>query len=110
MDEYAKRKTYSASFSFIVAGVELEESYSNKSLIFSRRYLDPNRVTYEVQTHLTFMIDMLIFYLKYHTNQLDTSFDTHKGKVITEGLQALAKTFSLDFLFGTAPHDYTITR
>ena len=103
------KHTYSASFLLIVAGVNLERSYSNKNLMFSRRYLDPNRVTYEVQTLLTFVIDMLIFHLKYHTNQLDT-FDTHGGKVITEGLQALAKKFNLDFLFGTAPHDFTITR
>ncbi|KAG6875544.1 hypothetical protein C0992_003402 [Termitomyces sp. T32_za158] len=60
---------------------------------FSRRYLDPNRVTYE-----------------YHTRKEETEFDTKSGESITAGLKALAAAFNLDFLFGTAPHDYTISR
>ncbi len=45
-----RNQIYSAPFSFMTAGVNLDASYSNKNLLFSRRYLDPNRVTYEVQT------------------------------------------------------------
>ncbi|KAF7968586.1 hypothetical protein HWV62_30081 [Athelia sp. TMB] len=62
-------------------------------LAFSRRYLDPNRVTFE-----------------YHTGISNRTFDTPLGQYITRGLNALAKTFDLSFLFGTAPHDYTLSR
>ncbi|KAG6875388.1 hypothetical protein C0993_009448, partial [Termitomyces sp. T159_Od127] len=64
-----------------------------KDIKFSRRYLDPNRVTYE-----------------YHTRKEKTAFDTKPGQSITAGLKALAAAFNLDFLFGTAPHDYTVNR
>ncbi|KAG5352237.1 hypothetical protein C0989_003170 [Termitomyces sp. Mn162] len=64
-----------------------------KDIKFSRRYLDPNRVTYE-----------------YHTRKDKTEFDTESGMSITTGLKALAAAFDLDFLFGTAPHDFTINR
>ncbi|KAF9529781.1 Metallo-dependent phosphatase-like protein [Crepidotus variabilis] len=73
--------------------VNLDRQGSKKNLTFSRRYLDPNRVTYE-----------------YHTKQSDKSFDTNQGQSIKKGLQNLAKKFNLDFLFGTAPHDYTISQ
>ncbi|KAG6916331.1 hypothetical protein DXG01_007314 [Tephrocybe rancida] len=64
-----------------------------KDIVFSRRYLDPNRVTYE-----------------YHTGHKNSQFDTSAGTSITKGLQALSKAFNLDFLFGTAPHDFTVTQ
>lgn len=32
----------------IVLGVDLDEANDKQNLTFSRRYLDPNRVTYEV--------------------------------------------------------------
>ncbi|KAG5651303.1 hypothetical protein H0H81_009128 [Sphagnurus paluster] len=66
---------------------------SSDNITFTRRYLDPNRVTYE-----------------YHTGRKGSSFDTRKGKSITSGLKALAKAFNLDFLFGTAPRDFTLNR
>ncbi|KAJ6597105.1 Metallo-dependent phosphatase-like protein [Mycena vulgaris] len=64
-----------------------------KNITFSRRYLDPNRVTYE-----------------YHTGRGNFSFDTPWGRSITKGLEKLAKTFDLSFEYGTAPHDFTITQ
>ncbi|KAJ7286059.1 Metallo-dependent phosphatase-like protein [Mycena rebaudengoi] len=65
----------------------------NKNITFSRRYLDPNRVTYE-----------------YHTGRGNFSFDTAWGRSITKGLEKLAKTFDLSFEYGVAPHDFTINR
>ncbi|KAK0434597.1 Metallo-dependent phosphatase-like protein [Armillaria borealis] len=67
----------------------------SKNLTFSRRYLDPNRVTYEA---------------RYHTRESQVSFDTKKGKSITAGLNQLAVDFDLNFTYGTAPHDFTITQ
>ena len=64
-----------------------------KNLTFTRRYLDPNRVTFE-----------------YHTGRSNFTFDTRSGKSITQGLEQLAKKYDLDFTFGTAPHDYFIDR
>ncbi|KAJ7074295.1 Metallo-dependent phosphatase-like protein [Mycena amicta] len=66
---------------------------SAKNITFSRRYLDPNRVTYE-----------------YHTGRGNFSFDTAWGRSITKGLEKLAKTFDLSFQYGTAPHDFTINQ
>ncbi|KAH9174377.1 Metallo-dependent phosphatase-like protein [Lactarius sanguifluus] len=74
-------------------GVDLDDRGSNRNLTVNRRYLDPNRVTYE-----------------YHTNSRDSSFDTSIGRKITKGLKALAVQFDLDFKFGTAPQDYTLSR
>ncbi|KAG6816709.1 hypothetical protein H0H87_003684 [Tephrocybe sp. NHM501043] len=68
-----------------------DKSKPPKDIVFSRRYLDPNRITYE-----------------YHTGRKSSQFDTGVGKSITQGLKALAKAFNLDFVFGTAPHDFTI--
>ncbi|KAF8806633.1 hypothetical protein BYT27DRAFT_7191187 [Phlegmacium glaucopus] len=73
--------------------VDLDDKDSNKNLTFSRRYLDPNRVTYE-----------------FHTSKNDLTFDTRDGKSITEGLNDLATRFDLSFQFGTAPHDFFLTR
>ncbi|KAG6882789.1 hypothetical protein C0993_009170, partial [Termitomyces sp. T159_Od127] len=39
-----------------------------------------------------------------------TAFDTTSGELMTAGLKALAAAFDLDFLFGTAPHDYTVNQ
>nr|GAT59669.1 predicted protein [Mycena chlorophos] len=75
-------------------GFELKSSpESTKNITFTRRYLDPNRVTYE-----------------YHTGQGNYSFDTPWGRSITKGLEQLAVQFDLSFLFGTAPHDFTISQ
>ncbi|KAF8058688.1 Metallo-dependent phosphatase-like protein [Lyophyllum atratum] len=72
---------------------KLDHGKSNKNITFTRRYLDPNRVTYE-----------------YHTGRKGSNFDTDKGTSITSGVKALAKKFNLDFLFGTAPHDFTLNQ
>ena len=72
--------------------MEFDDKYS-KNLTFSRRYLDPNRLTYE-----------------FHTGKKDNHFDTHAGKEITRRLQDLADRFDLSYEYGIAPHDFTITR
>ncbi|KAJ6502330.1 Metallo-dependent phosphatase-like protein [Mycena sanguinolenta] len=64
-----------------------------KNITFTRRYLDPNRVTFE-----------------YHTGRGNFSFDTVWGRSITKGLEQLAKKFDLSFTYGTAPHDFTLNR
>ncbi|KAI0774818.1 Metallo-dependent phosphatase-like protein [Trametes elegans] len=66
---------------------------AQKNITFTRRYLDPNRVTYE-----------------YHTQQRNSSFDTSGGRQITQGLNELAARFNLSSLFGTALQDYTLTQ
>ncbi|KAI0776233.1 Metallo-dependent phosphatase-like protein [Trametes elegans] len=72
----------------------LDHQYgSKKNVSFTRRYLDPNRVTYE-----------------YHTRRSNFSFDTFEGRLITKGLNELATRFNLSELFGTAPQDYTISQ
>ncbi|KAK0202998.1 Metallo-dependent phosphatase-like protein [Desarmillaria ectypa] len=73
--------------------VKLDAQSRSKNLIFNRRYLDPNRITYE-----------------YHTRESQSSFDTKEGQAITAGLNQLAVDFNLNFAYGTAPHDFTITR
>ncbi|KAL4249237.1 Calcineurin-like phosphoesterase domain-containing protein [Abortiporus biennis] len=72
---------------------KLDKKGSNKNITFSRRYLDPNRVTYE-----------------FHTRQKNSSFDTFQGQFISKGLNDLAKKFDLSFQFGVSPHDFTINR
>ncbi|RDX43419.1 hypothetical protein OH76DRAFT_1487894 [Lentinus brumalis] len=72
---------------------KLDHKGSTKNITFSRRYLDPNRVTYE-----------------YHTGRGNFTFDTQTGKSITKGLNNLAEEFDLNQLFGTAPEDYTISQ
>ncbi|KAG7444361.1 uncharacterized protein BT62DRAFT_1029301 [Guyanagaster necrorhizus] len=71
----------------------LDGTNGSNNLTFSRRYLDTNRVTYE-----------------YHTQENQASFDTKKGQAITAGLLQLAVDFDLNFTFGIAPHDFTLTR
>ncbi|KAL1672005.1 Metallo-dependent phosphatase-like protein [Schizophyllum commune] len=63
------------------------------NITFSRRYLDPNRVTYQ-----------------FHTLTSNHTFDTENGTNITQGLLDLAERYDLDYLYGTAPMDYTIDR
>ncbi|KAF8963639.1 Metallo-dependent phosphatase-like protein [Flammula alnicola] len=72
-------------------GANIDKKGSKSNITFSRRYLDPNRVTYE-----------------FHAQRNSFNFDTQEGKVITQGLNNLAKNFDLSFQFGTAPHDFTI--
>jgi hypothetical protein len=38
------------------------------------------------------------------------TFDTAYGRSITDGLQELAVSFDLSYLYGTAPQDYTINQ
>ncbi|KAJ7685395.1 Metallo-dependent phosphatase-like protein [Mycena polygramma] len=70
-----------------------DHSGSTSNITFTRRYLDPNRVTFE-----------------YHTGRGNFSFDTAWGRSITKGLEQLAKTFDLSFTYGTAPHDFIINQ
>ncbi|EIW54383.1 uncharacterized protein TRAVEDRAFT_173577 [Trametes versicolor FP-101664 SS1] len=70
-----------------------ESHGTKKNITFTRRYLDPNRVTFE-----------------YHTRRSNFTFDTLQGALITKGLNALSKRFNLSDLFGTAPHDFTISQ
>ncbi|RPD57973.1 hypothetical protein L226DRAFT_492978 [Lentinus tigrinus ALCF2SS1-7] len=72
---------------------KLDHKGSKKNITFTRRYLDPNRVTYE-----------------YHTGRGNFTFDTLQGKYITKGLNNLAEEFDLSLLYGTAPQDYTISQ
>ncbi|KAI0301752.1 Metallo-dependent phosphatase-like protein [Multifurca ochricompacta] len=73
--------------------VNLDHQGSKANLTVNRRYLDPNRVTYE-----------------FHSNRRDSSFDSPQGRKITKGLQDLSNRFNLDLKFGTAPQDYTLSR
>ncbi|PPQ79916.1 hypothetical protein CVT26_004176 [Gymnopilus dilepis] len=72
---------------------KLDHKGSKKNITFSRRYLDPNRVTYE-----------------FHTKRNNFDFDTVQGLAITAGLNNLAKKYDLSFLYGTAPHDFYLSR
>ena len=72
---------------------KLPHKKSTGNMTFSRRYLDPNRLTYE-----------------FHTRRKGRDFDTKGGRSITQGLLDLAKKFDISFLFGTAPQDYTLSR
>jgi len=72
--------------------MKFDDDYS-KNLTFSRRYLDPNRLTYE-----------------FHTSKQNDYFDTYAGKEITQRLQDLASSFDLSYRYGVAPHVFTITR
>ena len=90
--------------------MDLDHRGSDKNLTLNRRYLDPNRVTYEVWNISTFPPFPKPIACQYHTNRRDSSFDTIQGRKITKGLEALAARFDLDFKFGTAPRDYTLSR
>lgn len=72
---------------------DLEAANGDANISFTRRYLDQNRVTYE-----------------YHTEMSNQTFDTAYGRSITDGLQELAVSFDLSYLYGTAPQDYTINQ
>ncbi|KAF8589377.1 hypothetical protein K439DRAFT_1628820 [Ramaria rubella] len=71
----------------------LDHVPSTANITFSRRYLDPNPVTYS-----------------FHTGLGGASFNTPQGLQITAGLQALARRFDLSQEFGVAPQDYFISR
>ncbi|KAL5498002.1 hypothetical protein ACEPAH_2933 [Sanghuangporus vaninii] len=75
--------------------VDLDERNTDKTknLTFTRRYLDQNRVTYE-----------------FHTGRSTRAFDTLLGRNISAGMNELAQRFDLSFQFGTAPHDFLLTR
>ncbi|KAK7691826.1 hypothetical protein QCA50_005230 [Cerrena zonata] len=72
---------------------KLDKKGSTKNITFSRRYLDPNRVTYQ-----------------FHTKTNNRTFDTPLGKSITKGLNKLSASFDLGFTFGTAPNDFLLSR
>ena len=77
----------------------------------NRRYLDPNRVTYEVwKILLHWRCFLNLSFRQYHTKQQNSTFDTSQGREITAGLEALAARFNLSYQFGTAPQDYTLSR
>ncbi|EPQ55276.1 hypothetical protein GLOTRDRAFT_76623, partial [Gloeophyllum trabeum ATCC 11539] len=73
--------------------VNLDKPGSTGNLTFTRRYLDPNRVTYQ-----------------YHTLTSNWTFDTAHGKSITQGLLDLAEEYDLSYQYGVAPHDFTISQ
>ncbi|KAI0031968.1 Metallo-dependent phosphatase-like protein [Vararia minispora EC-137] len=72
--------------------VNLTQTSDTDNLTFSRRYLDPNRVTFE-----------------YHTRTRNSTFDTSVGQEITQGLDALSVSYDLGFQYGIAPQDYFLT-
>ncbi|KAF9047525.1 Metallo-dependent phosphatase-like protein [Panaeolus papilionaceus] len=72
---------------------DLDHKGSKKPIKFSRRYLDPNRVSYE-----------------FHSRKSTNNFDTIKGKLISKGLNDLAARFDLSAQFGVAPHDFTLSQ
>ena len=92
-------------------GAKLDHSKvkDNKNITFSRRYLDPNRVTFEVLVFSP-LPEAFLLWLQFHTKRNNFNFDTSQGKGITKGLNDLAKKFDLSFQFGTAPHDFTINQ
>ncbi|KAG1831271.1 hypothetical protein EV424DRAFT_1372569 [Suillus variegatus] len=47
---------------------------------------------------------------QYHTQMSNQTFDTAYGRSITDGLQELAVSFDLFYLYGTSPQDYTINQ
>jgi hypothetical protein len=92
-------------------GAKLDQKGSTGNITFSRRYLDPNRVTYEASYMVRLCLYSLRIYIKqYHTGVSSNAYDTAAGQSITQGLDNLAESFDLDFLFGTAPQDYTLSR
>ncbi|KAH8983104.1 hypothetical protein EDB92DRAFT_1819611 [Lactarius akahatsu] len=91
-------------------GEDLDHRGSKRNLTVNRRYLDPNRVTYEVWNRSALALFPEPIARQYHTNSRDSSFDTSIGRKITKGFEALATRFDLDFKFVTAPRDYTLSR
>ena len=47
---------------------------------------------------------------QFHTKRNNFDFDTVQGLAITAGLNNLAKKYDLSFLYGTAPHDFYLSR
>ena len=90
--------------------MKLDHPGSTKNLTINRRYLDPNRVTYEVCDHTHQRRFVNLSTRQYHTHRHRSSFDTFLGRRITAGLKSLATQFDLAFKFGTSPRDYTISR
>lgn len=72
----------------------LSTTGTNKPLDYSRRYLDPNRVTYKYHTH----------------TQTDEDFDTTDGENITKDLWKLYGDFNLSHVWGYSPKNYTLFR
>jgi hypothetical protein len=95
---------------WFLSGVDLDHKGSTQNLTMNRRYLDPNRVTYEVRNIATLGSFPKRIPRQYHTHRRNSSFDTSQGREITAGLEALAARFNLSDQFGTAPQDYTLSR
>ncbi|KAH9019351.1 hypothetical protein EDB85DRAFT_1896772 [Lactarius pseudohatsudake] len=86
-------------------GVDLDHRGSKWNLTVNCRYLDPNRVIYEGWNRPALALFPKPIARQYHTNQIAAI-----RRKITKGLEALAARFDLDFKFGTAPRDYTLSR
>ncbi|KAH9018779.1 Metallo-dependent phosphatase-like protein [Lactarius deliciosus] len=84
----------SGAFMDTVGWLSFNLSNTDKPLDYSRRYLDPNRVTYKYHTH----------------TQKDEDFDTDEGKSITKDLWKLYDDFHLSRVWGSSPKDYTLFR
>ncbi|KIL65228.1 hypothetical protein M378DRAFT_162158 [Amanita muscaria Koide BX008] len=84
---------YMETVGWMSVNLDKNKNKNQGNLTFSRRYLDPNRITYE-----------------YHTHQQNKTFDTYLGQNITKGLLDLAQRFDLAYQFGTAPQDYYLSR
>ncbi|KZT43442.1 hypothetical protein SISSUDRAFT_695204 [Sistotremastrum suecicum HHB10207 ss-3] len=72
---------------------KLDKKNPKANITFTRRYLDPNKVTYA-----------------YHTGLSGFLADTPLGLEVTAGLQAIAKKYDLTLQYGTAPQDYYLSR
>ena len=115
LDEYVRCPCFMTTSNGILcgAGANLDEKNSRGNITFNRRYLDPNRVTYEVRRRKRSRLahpDSRPPPFQYHTGRGNFTFDTLKGKLFTWGLEQLAKQFNLSAEFGVAPQDYTITQ
>ena len=66
---------------------------NSKNLTFSCRYLDPNRLPYEL-----------------HTSKKTDHFDAQAVEQITRRLEDLASKFDLSSQYGVAPHNFIIAR
>ncbi|KAH9058210.1 Metallo-dependent phosphatase-like protein [Lactarius vividus] len=84
----------SGSFMDTVGWLSFNLSNTDKPLDYSRRYLDPNRITYKYHTHA----------------QTDEDFDTDEGKSITKDLWKLYRDFHLSCVWGSSPKDYSLFR
>ena len=94
--------------------MDLDKKGSTGNLTFSRRYLDPNRVTYEVPALFTESDRHTQVHIcsptQWHSKRNNFTFDTAHGRSITKGLEQLAVDYDLNYVYGTAPQDYTISR